>query len=100
MFVRFGTSNTFVGRETKMNGKAHSLEMLSMMIDTAEKYVHDPDLRKGIIRKCHQEIGLNVIDAPPHQRAGIILSHHESVAMQDALLNRRLEREGPKNKSL
>ena len=82
-----------------MNGKAHSLEMLSMMIDAAERYVYDLDLRKGIIRKCHQEIGLNVIDAPPHQRAGIILSHHESVAMHDALRNRRLERESYKNKS-
>ena len=49
MFVRFGTSNTFVGTETKMNGKAHSLEMLSMMIDTVDKYVHDQDLQKGII---------------------------------------------------
>ncbi len=69
------------------------MEMLSMMIDTAERYVHDPDLRKGIIRKCHQEIGLNVIEASPHQRAGIILSHHESAALQDALGYRRLERE-------
>ena len=76
-----------------MNGKAYSLERLSLVIDTAEKYIHDPTLRKRILSKCHQEIGLVVVEAPAHQRAAIVLSQPESAALRNALITRRLERE-------
>ena len=76
-----------------MNGKAYSLERLSLVIDATEKYVHDPNLRKKILSKCHQEIGLVLIEAPAHQRAAIFLSQPESAALNNALITRRLERE-------
>ncbi len=76
-----------------MNGKAYSMERLSLVIETAEKYVRDPTLRKRILSKCYQEIGLDVVEAPAHKRAAIILSQPESAALRNALITRRLERE-------
>ena len=47
-----------------MNGKAYSMEALSLMIEAAQHYVEVPDMRDGIIAKCHWEIGLLVCAAP------------------------------------
>ena len=76
-----------------MNGKAYSLERLSLVIETARKYVHDPTLRKGSLSRCHQDIGLDVVEASAGQRASIVLSQPESAALRNALIIRRLERE-------
>ena len=81
-----------------MNGKAHSLEMLSVMIDISQKYIHDSDLRGGIIRKCHQEIGMNLIDAPATERAGIPLSDRESAAVRKAIQRWRRDRKHVRDK--
>ena len=47
-----------------MNGKVYSEQRLKLMIDIATKYIDDPDLRKSIVSKCHQDIGLLLVRAP------------------------------------
>ena len=57
-----------------MNGKAYSMQALSLMITAADHYIKATDVRSSIIDKCHWEIGLVVCDAPDHQRSAIKLT--------------------------
>jgi len=68
-----------------MNGRAYSEGDLSMMINAARQYIQAPDVQREIISKCHQEIGLIMVDSPPHQRAAINLTNLESKAILDAV---------------
>ncbi len=72
-----------------MNGKVYSMEALSMMIEAAQHYVEVPEMRKGIIAKCHWEIGLLVCGAPIDQRAAIKLTPQEVTALNQAIKQRR-----------
>ncbi len=75
-----------------MNGKTYSETALSIMIDAATQYIEAPNLRDSIISKCHQEIGLLVVGAPPWQRAAINLNPEEVKALASAIHRRRQER--------
>ena len=43
-----------------MNGKVYSEQKLAVMIKIAMQHVKDPDVRNGIVSKCHREIGMLV----------------------------------------
>ena len=75
-----------------MSGKTYTEAALSLMIDVATRYIEAPNLRKSIISKCHQGIGLLVVGAPPEQRVAINLTHEEGKALVSAVHRRRQER--------
>lgn len=84
-----------------MHGKAYSIASLSMMINAVNKYTDEATgIRDQLIAKCHQEIGLIVIDAPVSQREGITLTEQEERALRDAVLRlRRASKKGKKVRS-
>ena len=51
-----------------MNGKVYSEQRLKLIIDITTKYIDAPDLRKSIVSKCHQEIGLLLVGVPEQAR--------------------------------
>jgi hypothetical protein len=67
-----------------MNGKAYSMEALSLMIEAAQHYVEVPNMRDSIIAKCHWEVGLLVCAAPIQDRANIKLTRQEVTALNHA----------------
>ena len=75
-----------------MNGKTYSEAGLSIMIDVATQYIEAPNLRKSIISKCHQGIGLLVVGVLPEQQVAINLTSEESKALVSAVHRRRQER--------
>ncbi len=75
-----------------MNGKAYSMETLSMIIDAAHHHIEAPNIRDGIIAKCHWEIGLSVCDAPEDKRATIKLAPEETKALNQAIEQLRASR--------
>ena len=75
-----------------MNGKTYSETALSLMIDVATQYIEAPNLRKRIISKCHQGIGLLVVSAPPEDRVAINLTSEEVKVLVSAVRCRRQER--------
>ncbi len=75
-----------------MNGKAHKEDTLGVMIEAAHQYIESPDVRNGVIAKCHQEIGLVMVGAPTHQRAAIRLTSQESAAILHAVRSWRLNK--------
>ena len=75
-----------------MNGKAYSMNTLSMIIDAAHNYIEAPNIRDGIIAKCHWEIGLAVCEAPDDKRETIKLTPQETKALNKAIEQRRASR--------
>ena len=77
-----------------MNGKFHSEESLTKMIEIASQYVEDPGLRDAIVSKCHQEIGMLVAGIPIHAKVNVNLTNRETTALVRAVRNWRRDQEG------
>ena len=75
-----------------MNGKVYSEQRLKLMIDISTKYIDDPDLRKSILSKCHQEIGLLIVGAPDQART-VEFTEIESKAINAVVRRWRREKQ-------
>ena len=73
----------------QMSEKVYTEQILAMLIEIANQYVDEPDVRKGIVSKCHQEIGMLVTGAP--SKHTIDMDNRESMALKTALRRRQKE---------
>jgi len=73
----------------QMIEKVYTEQTLAMLIEIANQYVDEPDVRKGIVSKCHQEIGMLVTGAPGKHT--IDMDNRESMALKTALRRRQKE---------
>jgi hypothetical protein len=71
--------------------KVYTEEILTMLIEVANQYIDDPGIRKGLISKCYQEIGM--LFAGASGKTTIELDNRESIALKSALLRQRVEKQ-------
>lgn len=72
-----------------MSEKVYTEKILAMLIEVANQYVDKPDVRTGIVSKCHQEIGMLITGAPGKHT--IDMDNRESMALKTALRRRQTE---------
>jgi hypothetical protein len=73
-----------------MSEKVYTEKILAMLIEVANEYVDEPDVRRGIVSKCHQEIGMLITGAPGKNT--IDMGYRESKALKTALHRRQIEK--------
>lgn len=77
----------------QMSDKVYTEKILALLIEVANQYVDEPDVRKGIVSKCHQEIGMLITGA--QAKPTIDMNDRESMALKSALQTRREEQSNP-----
>ncbi len=73
-----------------MSEKIYTEKILAMLIETANQYVGEPDIKRGIVSKCYQEIGMLITGAPGKNT--LDMDNRESLALKTALRLRQKER--------
>jgi hypothetical protein len=73
-----------------MSEKVYTEKILSMLIEVANQYIDDPRIRKGIVSKCYQEIGM--LFAGASGKPTIDMDTQESMALKTALLRQQKEK--------
>jgi hypothetical protein len=73
------------------SGKVYTEEILTMLIEVANQYIDDPGIRKGLVSKCYQEIGM--LFAGASGKTTIDLDNRESMALKSDLMRQRLEKQ-------
>ena len=76
-----------------MGNKVYTEEILARLIGIANLYIEEPDIRKGMVSRLHQEIGDLVTGAPP--KAAIDMSQREVKSLKAALLRWQKEKSNP-----
>lgn len=76
-----------------MSEKVYTEEILTMLIEVANRYIDDPGVRKGIVSKCYQEIGM--LFAGAAGKPTIEMDLRESMALKSALQLQRQDRANP-----
>lgn len=80
-------------RRKQLNEKVYTEKILTMLIEVANRYIDDPGVRKGIVSKCYQEIGM--LFAGAAGKPAIEMDIRESTALKTALQRQRKERADP-----
>ena len=73
-----------------MSEKVYTEKILATLIEIANQYVDELDIRKGIVSKCYQEIGMLITGAPG--KHDIKMNNQESMALKTALRRRQKEK--------
>ena len=79
-----------------MSEKVYTEQILTMLIEVANRYIDDPGVRKAIVSKCYQEIGMLFAGAPG--KTTLEMNRRESMALKNAL--RRQQKENPNRSAL
>ncbi len=75
-----------------MNGKVYSEQKLAVMIKIAMQHVKDPDVRNGIVSKCHREIGMLVAGMLIKASSSVDLTDQEITALSNGMRHWRRQR--------
>jgi len=73
-----------------MSEKVYTEKILTMLIDVANQYIDEPDVRNAIVSKCYQEIGMLFTGASGKRT--IDMGNRESKALKWALQRRIKEK--------
>ena len=76
-----------------MGNKVYTEERLARLIGIANLYIEEPDIRKGMVSKLHQEIGHLSTGADP--KSAIDMSQREVKSLKAALLRWQKEKSNP-----
>jgi hypothetical protein len=72
-----------------LSEKVYTEQILTMLIEVANRYIDDPGVRKAIVSKCYQEIGM--LFAGAAGKPAIDMDIRESLALKTALQRQRKE---------
>lgn len=79
-----------------MSEKVYTEEILSRLIEVANRFIDEPDVRKAIVSQCYQEIGMLFTGAPG--KTALEMNPRELMALKNAL--RCQQKENPNRSTL
>lgn len=79
-----------------MSEKVYTEKILTMLIEVANQYIDDPGVRKGIVSKCYQEIGM--LFAGASGKSTLDMDIRETTALKTALLRQQREKRNSTNR--